>query len=90
MLELNIRLQPRGGRSEITGIENGMLKIRVNRPPVDGAANKALIELLSACLGVPRRQVEILRGVHHRNKLLRISGLDDAGTALQKLEPTSK
>ncbi len=75
---LRVRLTPKGGRNEIIRREGGVLYVRVAAPPVDGAANRALIELLSETLKVPKSQVAFQAGETSREKTLRIAGLDSA------------
>ena len=52
------------------------LKVRLGAPPVDGAANDALIELLAEELGVARRSVRIMSGAASRNKVVQVDGID--------------
>lgn len=71
-----IRLQPRASKNEIVGLQSGALKVRVTAPPVDGAANDALVELLSRSLDVGRRSVTIVSGSASRNKMVDVAGID--------------
>lgn len=66
---------PRAPRSEIVGTHGDALRIRLNAPPVRGAANAALITFVADILGVARRQVRILSGHTSRHKVLAVSGL---------------
>lgn len=52
-----------------------MLKVRLTAPPVDGAANEALIALLAERLGLPKRSISIVRGATGRQKTVEISGM---------------
>ena len=70
-----VRVVPRASKSEIIGELDGALKIRLSAPPVDGAANKELIKLLSKTFGVSKRQVEIISGETSKTKRVRIDGL---------------
>lgn len=67
-----VRVQPRASRNEIAGIQNGVMRVRLQAPPVDGAANEALISFLADELGVSRRQVRIVSGFASRNKVLEV------------------
>ena len=72
---LAIKLQPRASKNEIgepLGVE---LRVKVTAPPVDAAANEALIRLLAEALNCPRSKVELIRGHTSRHKLLKIHGL---------------
>jgi len=75
---LGVRVIPRAKKNETVGVQEGALRIRLTAPPVEGAANKALIDFLAQKLGVRRRQVEIISGVKSRSKVIRISGLSPA------------
>ncbi len=72
---LAVRIQPRASKNEIVLREGGGLKIRLTAPPVDGAANDALIRFLADTLSVPRSQVELISGHTSRDKIVRISGM---------------
>lgn len=78
---LAVRLTPRGGREAIDGWAvdgdgRPYLKVRVAAPPVEGAANAALLALLAKTLGVSKSSVSIASGVQARLKLVEIEGCD--------------
>jgi len=73
-MRINVRVIPRSSKSELAW-EQGALKARLKAPPVDGAANKALIELLAECLAIPRRAITIVRGTTSRQKTVEIEGM---------------
>ena len=82
-IRLAVRVTPRASRSEIGGIVDApggqsALAVRLRAPPVEGAANRALAELLAAELGVPKRAVSIAAGETSRLKVVRIEGADPA------------
>jgi uncharacterized protein YggU (UPF0235/DUF167 family) len=60
----------------VDGVIDGMLRVRVAAPPVDGAANEALTRLLARELDVPRRAIDVVGGASSRVKTLAIDGLD--------------
>lgn len=70
--ELDVQVVPRASQSRIVGLHDGRLKIQLAAPPVDGAANAALVDLLADTLAVPRAQIEVLRGHTGKRKTLRI------------------
>jgi uncharacterized protein (TIGR00251 family) len=76
VVRFGVRVQPRAARTEVNGVHGTALKVRVAAPPVDGAANEALIALLATCLDVPRRAVRIVTGVASRSKIVEIEGVD--------------
>lgn len=86
-----MRLTPRGGPSRIDGIgEDGgrpVLRVRVPAPPVEGAANAALVAFLAASLGLPRSAVTIVGGAQARVKRLRLRG-EDLASRLARLAST--
>jgi len=71
---LSVRVIPRASRSGLAGIRDGALLVRLNAPPVDGAANLELIEVVARALDVPRRQVTLVSGERSRSKTLRVVG----------------
>lgn len=72
---LSVRIQPRASRSGIIVMEGGGIKIRLTAPPVDNAANEALIRFLAETLSVSRSQVEIVTGHTSRDKIVRVTGV---------------
>jgi len=70
-----VRVIPRASKSEIVGIHDGCLKVRIALPPVDGAANAELIKLLAKHLNVSKNDVQILKGQSSRIKQIRITGI---------------
>jgi uncharacterized protein (TIGR00251 family) len=72
---LTIRVVPRAGRSGPAGTRDNAFLIRLNSPPVEGAANKELIDLLADLLDVPKRDVTIVSGEHSRLKCVRVMGI---------------
>jgi uncharacterized protein (TIGR00251 family) len=77
---LAIKLTPRAARNEIIPFATSdiELRIKVTAPPVDAAANQALIELLAETLNCSRGSVQIVRGKTSRHKVIRIAGLSVA------------
>ena len=70
---LSIKLQPRASSDQIAGVLGEELKIKVTAPPVDSAANQALVDLLADKIGCSRGQVSIVRGQASRHKLVWVS-----------------
>jgi uncharacterized protein (TIGR00251 family) len=73
-----VYVQPRASRTAIAGVHDGALRLRVAAPPVAGAANHAVVELLSKQLGVRKADVEILSGASGRSKRVLVRGVDVA------------
>lgn len=78
MARLTIHLSPRASREEIAGERDGALLVRVTAPPVDGAANEALVRLLAKRLRVAKGAVQIVSGDTSRTKTVEVDGLDEA------------
>jgi uncharacterized protein len=76
---LTVRVTPRASRNQVIGLDHGAIKIKLTAPPVDGAANAALIELMAAWLGVRQSAVSIAGGDKSRHKRVHIRGLTAEG-----------
>ncbi len=75
---LEVEVQPRASRTEVVGWREGRLRLRIAAPPVEGAANEALVAYLADRLDLPRRQVSLVAGATARLKRVRIEGVDRA------------
>ncbi len=74
-LLLRIYVQPKSAKNMISGIHEQALKVKVNAPPVDGKANKQVIQLFAKMLSLPKSNVLLVSGKQSRNKTLRIKGV---------------
>jgi uncharacterized protein len=72
-----VRIQPRASKNGVSRMEDGSLKIRLTAPPVDGAANEALVTYLSKALAVSKASIEIVSGHTSREKRIKISGVTE-------------
>ena len=77
-VSLSVKVIPRARVTKIAGTREGRLLIRLAAAPVDGAANDALIALLSEILNVPAKTVRVAAGAHSRNKVVMIAGVTAA------------
>jgi len=68
-------VQPRAARDEVVGWQAGALRVRVTAPPVEGEANRAVIQVLARALGVRVGTLSIVHGARGRDKLVRVEGL---------------
>ena len=75
---LPIRVIPRSPRTRVDGMRGDAILIRLAAPPVEGAANDALIAFLSDALGLPRRNFQIVSGEKSRDKRVSVAGMDVA------------
>ena len=78
---LNIKAVPRAARTELRGVENDRLCVRLHAPPNDGKANAALRGLLSAALRVPERDILLISGAASRHKRVLLRGVPAAAAA---------
>lgn len=74
-ITIEIKVQPRASRNQIVGEQEGMLKIKLTAPPVEGEANQALIDYLASVLDTPRRNVTLLKGESSRQKIVAVKGM---------------
>ncbi len=74
-LDVPLHVQPRASRTELAGTHNGALKMKVQAPPVDDAANDAIVRYFSKLLDIPKSRLSIASGAKARDKILRIQGI---------------
>lgn len=72
---LSVLVQPRASANQIVGVQGDYLRIRLAAPPVDGAANEALVRFLAHELGVKRAAVSIVSGEKGRRKVVAVEGI---------------
>jgi len=72
---ISIRVTPRSSKDEVLGWQDGVLRVRLKAPPVEGRANEALCRYLASLLGVPAKDVDVVSGATARTKRLRVNGL---------------
>ncbi|MDR1327961.1 MAG: DUF167 domain-containing protein [Heliobacteriaceae bacterium] len=68
-VKLQVRITPNASRNEVTQ-DGDLLKVKLTAPPVDGKANKALLEILSKYFKIPKTSIKIIKGETSKNKLL--------------------
>jgi uncharacterized protein len=76
-VRVSVRVQPRASSNELAGLYGDALKVRLTAPPVDGAANEALVELLAGTFGIPVRAVTIVAGGSSRTKVVELQGVSE-------------
>lgn len=74
-IRIEVFVQPRAARTELAGLHDGHPKIRVAAPPVDGAANAALIEFIARRLNIAKRHVRVVGGLASRRKIVEIDAV---------------
>ena len=83
---LAVKLQPRAAANAIDTAQGNELRVRVTAPPVDSAANEALLRLLAKTLECGRNRIELVRGGASRHKLIRLHGFQPE-EVVRKLMP---
>ncbi len=73
---IQVKVEPRSSKAQVAGVLGEQLKVKLTSPPVDGAANKQLIEVLSKYFGIKKRAIKIIRGQTSKTKVVEIEGLD--------------
>ncbi len=71
-LRVAVHVQPRAARSAVVGVHGHALKVRLEAPPVEGAANRELCEVLAAWLGCADREVSVVSGTTSRQKVVEV------------------
>lgn len=74
-IRLAVYIQPGASKTELAGLHGGLIKIRIASPPVDNAANRALVEFVAERLGLAKRQVRIVAGLTNRRKVLELDAV---------------
>ena len=83
-VRIRLHVQPRASRSELAGRHGDAIKVRLTAPPVDGAANEALLQFLAVRLQVPRSALSLVSGGSGRSKVVAIEAIspEDASRRL--------
>jgi uncharacterized protein len=86
-VQIDIRVIPRARKTAISGERGGALVVRVAAPPVEGAANDAVVEFFARALGVSRSAIHIVSGEHGRQKRIAVAGVrvDDVRALVQQM-----
>jgi uncharacterized protein (TIGR00251 family) len=76
-ITLEVKVEPRSSKKGIAGVmDNNVLKVKLTAPPVDGAANEQLIEIIAEEFGVKKSAVRIIRGQSSKTKVVEITGIE--------------
>jgi uncharacterized protein (TIGR00251 family) len=74
-VRLHVYIQPRASKTELAGMHDGMIKIRIAAPAVENAANRALVDFIAQRLGIAKGRVRVVSGGTSRRKTLEIDGV---------------
>ena len=83
-LFVKIKVEPRSSQSGIVGLYGDAVKVKLTSPPVEGRANRELLEVLAKECGVRKSDVEIVSGKSSKNKLVRITGIKSITDIIDK------
>jgi len=72
---LRVRVKPRGKRAAVEGVHGASLKVTLTAPPVEGEANRSLVDFLARLLGTRKSRISIDSGLKSREKRVRIEGM---------------
>jgi len=72
---VSVRVLPRSSKEGVAGYEGGIVRIRLNAPPVEGKANEALVRFLAKAVGVSRSRITLVTGERGRSKIVRVAGV---------------
>jgi uncharacterized protein (TIGR00251 family) len=72
---VSVRVVPRSAKEGVAGLEGGVVRIRLNAPPVEGKANEALVRFLARTVGVPKSRITLVTGERGRSKIVRVAGV---------------
>jgi uncharacterized protein (TIGR00251 family) len=78
---VSVRLQPKAGKTELAGVTDEYLKVKVTAAPVDGAANDACRTLFAKAFGIAKGRIQIISGAKSRQKRILLAGLDEKAVA---------
>ena len=76
-IKFDIRVIPKSSRNELSLMEDGTIKVKINAPPVDGKANAACIKLFSGILNVSKSKIQIVTGLKSKTKQVEVTGNSD-------------
>lgn len=74
-VRMDIRVSPRASKNKVDGVRDGRLVVKVTAPPVDAAANEAVVALLADEFDMPKRQITIVLGATGRSKTVELAGV---------------
>ena len=89
-VSFDIHVNPHASRAEITGVAESMLKVKVTAPPLEGAANAAVIALFSKKLGLRKSQMDIAAGAKGRKKTILVRDISQADLEKKLAEQSSR
>jgi uncharacterized protein (TIGR00251 family) len=83
-ISVKIKVEPRSSKSGIVGMYGDALKVKLTSPPVEGKANRELVEVLAKASGVGKSDIEIVSGKSSKNKLVKITGIESIADIIDR------
>ncbi len=80
-MKFRVKVQPRAKRTRVAGRLGEEWKLEVAAPPVDGKANRAVVEFFAGAFRLPRSAVRLVSGEHSQHKTIEIDGITEADFA---------
>ena len=74
-IQIMVKVEPRSSKRSVSGVIGDMLKVKLTAPPVDGAANEQLVEVLSETFRIRKSNIKIVKGLSSKNKVVEITGV---------------
>jgi len=74
-ITIEVKVEPRSSKKEITGVMDNILKVKLTAPPADNKANEQLIEVISEATGIKKTSIKIIRGLSSKKKIVGIKGV---------------
>jgi hypothetical protein len=74
-IQIRVRVEPRSSKRSISGLMGEVLKVKLTAPPVNGAANEQLVEVLAETFGLRKSSIKIVKGLSSKNKVVEITGV---------------
>ena len=78
---LAVRVQPGARKNQVVGYSEGLLRVKIAAPPVEGKANEGLVDYLAELLQIKPRQISVIKGAKSRQKLINVDGLEQSELA---------
>jgi len=72
---IEVKVEPRSSKKGLAGVLGNKLKVKLTAPPVDGAANEQLVEVLAEAFDIKKSAIKIIRGQSSKNKVVELTGV---------------
>ncbi len=83
-IRIEVKVEPRSSKKGLAGVLGNKLKVKLTSPPVDGAANEQLVEVLAEAFGIKKTAVKIIRGQSSKNKVVELTGISSLASGISR------